>query len=90
MSTGEPVRWCQAASRACRNGVFTGSTVCSRALPSTWVIPGSSARYSGRTSAAYCMNGAGRSTSKIRAACSASTSGASGRNHSRPFTSKLM
>ncbi len=87
MRIGEPVRSCHFVSSSCRNGLLTGSTVCSRAVPSTCVMPGYCSRYSGRTSAAYCMKGAGRSTSKMRSAWSASTSGASGRNHSRPFTS---
>src|SRR3954454_9422894 len=91
--TGIPLRAPYASSRAWKSGAICFSTVCTRAVPSTWVTAASFSRHSRRTSKTPDMNRPSRAppggSSKYRSACSRGTAGAKGRNSSRNLMLRL-
>ena len=87
-STGRPVRCSKAASSAASSGWRSGSTVCTRAVPSTCTTAGMRSCHRAATSWTNSMYGLGSGPrEKISAARLARTTGATGRNLSRPLMS---
>src|SRR5690606_34079264 len=88
---GTPVLCSKAASRSWYRGCASRSTVCTRAVPSTWHTAGMRPACSSMTSNTKSMKGAaypeGRAQRNQSAARSRSTAGATGRKSSRSLIS---
>src|SRR2546430_17505100 len=89
MMTGTLVRFSNSSISRQYSGLISFSTVCGRALPSTWVTDGIMLRFSGRTCAVRIINGESVAHSKYLSAASFLIDGANGRHHSRNFTALL-
>ena len=88
-STGGPKSWPYLARSASRNGSLPSGNVCTRALPSACTQPVSSACHDGRTlNLKSIKSERGGPTKKVLQSASLTT-GATGRYHSRCFTSSL-